>query len=122
MFELSIKGHFASAHRLRGYEGNCKDLHGHTWKVEVVVMSDELNSIGMVMDFKVVKMKLKDLLSNIDHVYLNDLTAFQKDNPTTENLAKYIFEEFSKICRPLQLKRVRVWESQSASVTYSRDS
>ena len=118
MFELSIKGHFAAAHRLRGYEGNCKDLHGHTWKVEVVVMSDQLNTIGMVMDFKVVKMKLKDLLANIDHVYLNDLAAFQKDNPTTENLAKYIFEEFSKICRPLKMKRVQVWESDSASVVY----
>ena len=122
MFELAIIGDFAAAHRLHGYEGNCKDLHGHTWKVEVVIAADQLDKIGMVMDFKVLKMKLKDLLSNIDHVYLNDLAAFQKDNPTTENLAKYIFEEFSKICRPLQLKRVRVWESQSASVTYSRDS
>ncbi len=118
MFELSIKGDFAAAHRLYGYEGNCKDLHGHTWKVEVVLRSDHLDSIGMVMDFKVAKMKLKEVLAGIDHVYLNDLPAFQDHNPTTENLAKYIYEEFSKACHPLQLKRVQVWESQSASVTY----
>ena len=118
MFELSIKGDFAAAHRLHGYEGNCKDLHGHTWKVEVVIAADQLDKIGMVMDFKIVKIKLKELLSKIDHVYLNSLAAFKENNPTTENLAKYIFEEFSLVCQPLQIKRVQVWESDSASVVY----
>ena len=118
MFELSIKGDFCAAHRLRGYEGNCKDLHGHTWKVEVVLMGNQLDKIGMVMDFKVAKMKLKEVLAGMDHVYLNDLSAFQNNNPTTENLSKHIFEEFSRVCQPFQLKRVQVWESESASVTY----
>ena len=119
MFELSVKGNFASAHQLHGYEGNCKELHGHTWKVEAVIEGDQLNSVGMLMDFKAAKMKLKNVLAGVDHVYLNNLPAFQKDNPTTEHLAKYIFEEFSKACHPLKVKRVQVWESDTASVTYS---
>ncbi len=118
MYELAIKGDFAASHRLTGYEGDCKNLHGHTWKVEAVVGSDRLDSVGMVLDFKMAKKKLKDVLAKLDHVHLNDLAVFGHINPTTENLAKYIFEEFSKECRPLPVKRVRVWESDTASVTY----
>ena len=60
MFELTIKDSIAAAHFLRGYEGMCKDLHGHTWKVEVVIESKDLNKIGMVADFIDIKKKLKD--------------------------------------------------------------
>ena len=118
MFELSIRDDFASAHFLRGYEGSCKEVHGHTWKVEVVIQSDILDSTGMVMDFKVVKKKLHELLAKIDHVHLNNLPPFREVNPTTENLAKYIYEEFVALCQPLKVKAVRVWESDLASVTY----
>ena len=118
MFELSIKGDFAAAHCLRGYEGSCKNLHGHTWKVEVAIESRQIDEIGMVVDFKVIKGKLKELLNRIDHVYLNDLPTFQDVNPTTENLARYIYKAFAPMCQPFQIKRVQVWESDSASVTY----
>ena len=118
MFELKVKGDIASAHQLRGYEGRCKDLHGHTWKIEVTVVSDKLDAIGMVADFKVMKKLLKDVLEPIDHVYLNDLPFFKEANPTTENIAKYIYQEFAKAIRPLKLKQVEVWESDSASTIY----
>jgi 6-pyruvoyltetrahydropterin/6-carboxytetrahydropterin synthase len=118
MYELAITGDFAASHMLAGYEGNCKNLHGHTWKVEAFLESSRLDSIGMVMDFKLAKKKLKDVLTRLDHVHLNDLAVFAHVNPTTENLAKYIFEEFSKECGPFKVKRVRVWESDSASITY----
>ena len=118
MFELTIKGDFASAHLLRGYQGNCKNLHGHTWKVELTISSDTLDSVGLVVDFKVLKQQLKDFLMTIDHVYLNDLPYFKNVNPSTENIAQYIFREFSKICHPLKVKRVRVWESETSDVTY----
>ena len=119
MFELSITGDLASAHFLRGYDGPCKDLHGHTWKVEVTIQSEKLNGIGLVVDFRDMKCRLKDILKPIDHVCLNDLAYFKTVNPSTENLAQYIFREFSKACRPFVLKRVRVWESETSSVTYS---
>ena len=125
MYELTIKGDFASAHFLPGYQGNCKDLHGHTWKVEVTVNSEKLDTIGMVVDFKIIKEEFKNFLMSIDHVCLNDLPYFKKVNPTTEHLAKYIFDEFGKAGLPtgqaglpLTIVKVRVWESDTSDVTY----
>ncbi len=118
MFEISIKGDIASAHFLRGYEGKCKNLHGHTWAIEVTILSQELDKIGMVADFLVLKKQLKDFLVPIDHVCLNDLPYFQKVNPTTENIAQYIYQNFGKVILPLKIKKVQVWESDVSSVTY----
>ena len=118
MFELSIKGDIASAHYLRGYEGKCKDLHGHTWKIEVIIASNQLDAIGMVADFAVLKRQLKEFLMAIDHVCLNDLPYFKEVNPTTENIAKYIYTNFSQTVAPLKIKEVQVWESDLASVVY----
>ena len=118
MFEISIKGDIASAHFLRGYEGKCKNLHGHTWKIEVTIASDRLDSIGMVADFLVLKKQLKEFLAGLDHVCLNDLAFFKDVNPTTENIAKYIYQNFGKIVTPLKIKKVQVWESDVSSVTY----
>ena len=118
MFELNIKGHFAASHFLKGYEGKCKNLHGHTWKVEMAVASDRLDSVGMVADFAVVKKELRDFLEKLDHVHLNETPPFDKTNPTTENLAKYIFDEFGQKHRQYHIKRVTVWESDTASITY----
>lgn len=118
MFELSITGDIASAHFLRDYEGPCKNLHGHTWKIEATIQSDKLNNIGLVVDFREMKQRLKDVLMPLDHVCLNDLPYFQKVNPSTENLAVYIYREFKKAAAPYRLKEVRVWESETSSVTY----
>lgn len=118
MFELSIRGDIASAHYLKGYDGKCKDLHGHTWKIEVVFAGDQLDAVGMVADFAVLKKQLKEFLTAIDHVCLNDLSYFKGVNPTTENIAKYIYTNFSKTIEPLQIKTVQVRESDSASVVY----
>lgn len=119
MYELSIVSHFASAHFLRGYDGPCKNLHGHTWKIEVVISGTKLNEMGMLVDFKGIKQKLTDFLGNLDHACLNELPEFKEKNPTTENIAQYIYKVFSKECAPLNLVKVKVWESDSASVTYS---
>ena len=118
MYELKIKSHIASAHFLKGYQGRCKDLHGHTWYIEVVLASEELDPIGMVADFAVIKKQLNEFLSPLDHVCLNDLEHFQRNNPTTENIAKYVYRNFAKVVAPLQVKRVQVWESETSSVVY----
>jgi len=118
MFEITIRDHIAAAHQLHGYDGPCKNLHGHTWQVEAVVTGDELDPVGLLTDFKLVKKKLKDVLGPLDHVCLNDLAAFKGINPSTENLARHIYRAFAKTCLPLKLKHVRVWESDTASVIY----
>ena len=118
MFELTVQGNIASAHFLKGYDGPCKDLHGHTWKVEVVIVSDKLDTIGMVADFAVMKKSLKGFLMALDHVCLNDLPYFKDKNPTTENIAQYIYRNFGKTIAPLKIKHVQLWESETASVVY----
>ncbi|MCR4337902.1 MAG: 6-carboxytetrahydropterin synthase QueD [Candidatus Omnitrophica bacterium] len=118
MFELTVQDRISSAHFLRGYNGPCQDLHGHTWKIEVVLLSSQLNELGLVMDFRELKVKLKDFLKPLDHVCLNELPSFKDVNPSTENLAQYIYRGFSKACVPLKLKQVRVWESEITSIIY----
>jgi len=118
MFEVTVRDHIASAHQLHGYDGPCKDMHGHTWKVEMTVCGNTLDGVGLLADFKVLKTKLKEVIMPLDHVVLNDLPAFKDLNPSTENLARYIFRTLSPKCAPLRLKQVQVWESDTASVIY----
>ncbi|HBR16902.1 MAG TPA: 6-carboxytetrahydropterin synthase QueD [Deltaproteobacteria bacterium] len=120
MYELTIISDFAAAHNLRGYEGECENLHGHNWKVEVTVANRGLNKIGLAVDFKVLKRILKDVLGNLDHKYLNEIPPFDKENPSSENLARYIFKQFKKAIKDKNIKvaKVKVWESDNAAATY----
>jgi 6-pyruvoyltetrahydropterin/6-carboxytetrahydropterin synthase len=116
MYSLKVEGTFSSAHNLRGYKGKCEDLHGHNWRVDIVVRSLKLDNIGMVLDFKFLKEKLSVVLEEMDHKYLNKLVYFKKINPTSENIAKYIYHKL-KIRIPL-LSSVTVWENSTSSATY----
>jgi len=119
MYSIRVEGSFSSAHNLRGYKGRCEDLHGHNWKVEVVLSSSSLDKLGMVMDFRLVKQKLNAILDKMDHAYLNKISYFKKINPTSENIAKYIFDNMkSKI--PM-VESVTVWESDNSCATYYAD-
>lgn len=122
MYEVSVEGGFAGAHNLKGYEGLCEQLHGHNWKVACTLRSDKLNELGMVIDFKKVKAMLAEILNQFDHRYLNDLEPFRKENPTTENLARYIFKSLArKVPEGIQVSRVTVWESAGSAVSYSEE-
>ncbi|RKY31713.1 MAG: 6-carboxytetrahydropterin synthase QueD [Candidatus Omnitrophota bacterium] len=117
MFSVKVGSMFSSAHYLRGYKGKCEGLHGHNWKVEVVVESEELDRLGMVLDFKYLKKKLNRLLDNLDHRCLNHLAYFKKVNPTSENISKYIYLKLKPKVK--NLKSVVVWESSTSSAIYS---
>jgi 6-pyruvoyltetrahydropterin/6-carboxytetrahydropterin synthase len=119
-FEIKIICYFSAAHSLRGYKGKCEELHGHNWKVEVLVSSPKLNSLGMVLDFKELKEKLNKVLSLLDHRYLNEIDFFKKFNPTSENIARYIFENLKKNNLNVKLEAVTVCESEDASATYKK--
>jgi len=116
MYSLKVQGVFSSAHNLRGYKGKCEDLHGHNWIVEIVIKSTQLDDIGMVLDFKYLKKKLNAILEQMDHKYLNKLIYFKKVNPTSENIAKYIYKKL-KSHIPL-LSCVTVWENSTSSANY----
>lgn len=118
MYELTVKGEFAASHSLRDYEGKCKNLHGHTWHVDVVVAGADLNKTGMLVDFKEIKSALHAVLDELDHAHLNDLAYFQTVNPTSENIAQYLFDSLRKKLKTIEPKRVTVWESEKANATY----
>jgi len=116
MYSITVESTFSSAHNLREYTGKCEELHGHNWKIEVVVLKDKLDKGGMVLDFKYLKKKLNNVLEKLDHKYLNSIPYFKKANPTSENIAKYIYDKIK--AQGLKIKSVTVWENASCSATY----
>lgn len=120
MFEIDIEKDFSAAHRLAGYQGNCANLHGHNWTVRVVVLATELDEVGIALDFKKLKSELLELLDQLDHKNLSELPIFAKNNPTSEFLAKWIYEEMSQRINTVTAKvhRVRVSESPASGATY----
>ncbi|MFB3884330.1 MAG: 6-carboxytetrahydropterin synthase QueD [Thermodesulfobacteriota bacterium] len=121
MYELTVFSHFSGAHRLRYLHGKCEELHGHNWKVELVVVSDRLNNEGVVIDFQILKQKLEKTLKSLDHTYLNDLPHFSGKEPSSENIAKYIFDKMKQELKGhrVTLKKVTAWESENACAAYS---
>lgn len=111
MYEVTVQAEFSAAHRLRNYH---EDLHGHNWKVSVTVGSERLDDVGMVIDFRKLKERLSEVLGGLDHKYLNDLPYFKKLNPTSENIARYVYEKL----RSDQIKEVTVWETDTAWASY----
>ncbi len=116
MYELMVEDTFHAAHALRGYKGPCENLHGHTWKVQVFLEGKNLNKIGLLEDFKVIKKELQEVLSGFDHKLLNDVKPFDTENPSSENLARVIFEKLKK--KANAFNKVIVWESPSTCAAY----
>ncbi len=120
MFEVSVKGSFSGAHRLKGYRGKCEGIHGHNWDVEAFAASDGLNAEGLSIDFTILKKKLNEILAVFDHRDLNALAFFKKANPSAENIARYIYINLSKSLKSkkVSLRRVSVWETKDSCATY----
>jgi 6-pyruvoyltetrahydropterin/6-carboxytetrahydropterin synthase len=122
MYTVSIKTDFSAAHSIRGYQGDCSRLHGHNYTVEVKVNADSVDKIGMCVDFRELKKITKETIKVIDHTNLNDNPFFKENNPTAENIARFIFEEIkTRIKGKLSLDSVTVWESDDYAVTYREE-
>lgn len=118
MYEVSVRGHFSAAHNLRRYHGKCEALHGHNYKVEVAVRGPSLGEGGMLLDFGQLKAHLKAVLEGLDHKYLNEVPPFDEEEPSCENIARYICRELQRRLPDLKVHRVTVWESEDTSSTY----
>ncbi len=123
MYTLSVETKFSSAHQLRQYKGKCENLHGHSWKVRVCITASKLNDIGLAIDFTELKLITNEIVGPLDHVCLNDLPQFSEINPSSENIARWIFESVKRKLAGHQvtLKSVTVWESETASAMYSEE-
>jgi len=120
MYRLKIHSYFASAHNLINYQGDCENLHGHNWKVEVTVAARELDKAGLGIDFKILKSETNNILKTLDHKYLNELGPFKENSPSSENIAKYLFDEMGKRLNNenITVEMITVWESDFASASY----
>ena len=116
MFELKVISSFSAAHHLLHYEGECENQHGHNWKVEVYVKGENLDKSNILVDFKVLKRELKKVLDRLDHKDINELPEFKNISPSSEVLAKFIYEEMNKTFP--HVSKVGVWENESSCSMY----
>ena len=121
IYTLTTFVEFSSAHTLNGHDGPCRRMHGHNWKVEVEVSGNKLDNIGMVIDFKKIRIMTNQVVDRLDHQFLNDLSAFKDENPTAENIAKYIHAELTKSINNdnIIVKSIKLWETDKSAVTYT---
>ena len=123
MYQISVEQHFDAAHFLRGYQGKCEALHGHSFRVVVKIKSSVVNDIGLAYDFVALKQHLESILTRFDHTCLNEVPPFDKINPSSENIATTIYNELRpKLAgAPVLLSCVEVWESPQSGIAYSPD-
>jgi 6-pyruvoyltetrahydropterin/6-carboxytetrahydropterin synthase len=123
MYHLTVHTYFAAAHNLINYQGDCENLHGHNWKVEVTVGAQELDKAGLGIDFKILKSTLRQLLETLDHKHLNQVAPFDVISPSSENIARFLFDRLSDQLNNanIAVEKVNVWESDYACASYTRD-
>ncbi|HJC49774.1 MAG TPA: 6-carboxytetrahydropterin synthase QueD [Candidatus Anaerostipes avistercoris] len=137
MYQLTTHASFDSVHFLSGYEGKCRNLHGHRWKLEVTVSSEELvregQIRGMIVDFGELKKDVKNLADEFDHCLIiekgtlkektmevlteEEFKIIQVDfRPTAENFARYFYERMQKAGYKVSL--VKVYETPNNMAGY----
>lgn len=120
MYEITTKKAFSAAHNLKDIGGRCEELHGHNFTVEVSVVSKKLNEEGLLIDFRILEGWIEEILEELDHKFLNDIPYFKDINPSSENIAKYIYDRiYEKVnSGEIKVSRITVWESENARVSY----
>ncbi len=120
MFDVFIKTNFSAGHHLRDYPGNCDHPHGHNWSVKVTVRATELDQLGMGIDFRKLKEAVAEQLQQLDHKDLNQHPAFLTQNPSSENIAVYLFNNLKEKLSSDRycLESVTVGETDTTGVTY----
>ena len=123
MYEVTVRKSFSAAHKLN-IGGKCEELHGHNFTVDVTIASDNLNKEGLVVDFRILKGWTNEILDEFDHKFLNEISFLKGTNPTSENLARFIFDGIQKKANAehLRVSQVTVWESNNACATYRGES
>ena len=122
MFQVSVEETFSAGHALRGYHGKCENPHGHNYKVRILVEGSGLDSTGLLCDFTHLKGVLREIISGVDHRFLNDQPPFDVVNPSAENLARFFYDQTSRRLNELlertRIAAVTVWETDTTSATY----
>ena len=114
---------FSASHQIKGYKGSCARMHGHNWKVRAYVRSNELDKLGLVIDFRVLKKIVQEVISPFDHNVINEHPDFANQNPSSENIARWIFHKLKdKLKSPRYwLYAVEIFESESSGLFYTEE-
>ena len=120
MYEITVTRSFAAAHLLKDIGGKCEELHGHNFVVDVSLAAVALNKEGLLIDFRIVKEWIDEILEELDHKFLNEHPYFINVNPSAENLARFIHDRVSEKAQmsKVDVSRVTVWESDNARASY----
>ncbi len=122
MFEVSVEQTFAAGHALRNYKGKCENVHGHNFKVQVILEGERLDPTGLLVDFLDVKQLMGGVIARLDHQFLNEVPPFDDLNPSAENIAEYFYAEMSRGLGntpvPVRIREVKVWETEIQSASY----
>ena len=121
IWRLAVRAEFAAAHALRHYKGKCESIHGHNFGVEAVMEGDTLTEdTELLADFSDLKRDLALVLDGLDHKDLNATPPFDTTNPSSENLARYIYRELAPhaAARGIRVHAVTVSERGPQSATY----
>jgi 6-pyruvoyltetrahydropterin/6-carboxytetrahydropterin synthase len=119
MFYLSVELNISSAHYLRDFNGACQRMHGHNWKIRVVVKAEELDDTGMAVDFKDLRDISEKVIMKYDHQNLNELPPFDKINPTAELMSRYFYQEIAKeLPTHVSMSKISIWETEKYRLDY----
>ena len=120
-WRLAVRSEFSASHALRHYQGKCENIHGHNFSVEAVVQGNTLTpDTELLVDFSLIKQDLKAVLETIDHKDLNSTPPFDRINPSSENLSRYIYKALAPHVEKygVRLYSVTVGEKAAQSATY----
>src|SRR3984957_1953018 len=122
MFEVSVEQTFAAGHALRNYKGKCENVHGHNFRVQVIIEGERLDDSGLLVDFIDVTNLMRGVIDRLDHQFLNEITPFDIKNPSAENIAEYFHQEMANGLTetpvPIRIREVKVWETDIQSASY----
>ncbi|MBI4383044.1 MAG: 6-carboxytetrahydropterin synthase [Nitrospinae bacterium] len=120
MYEVTVKTRFSAAHQLRYYDGKYENLHGHNWTAIVTVQAEELDAIGVGIDFVELKKKTDSILSRIDYQNINQIPPFDRQNPSAENVARWLYKELGEAVNKesVRVRRVEVREIEECGAIY----
>ncbi len=121
MFTVSVETHFWASHQLTLPDGSKEPLHHHNWAVTADVGSNELNSTGLIMDFRQLKAMVDNIVAEFGNTRLDRIDYFQRNSSSAENVAKYIYEKLrTKLPKAITLNHIRVAEEPGCSAKFSK--
>ena len=124
MVEVHVTTMFPAAHALRNYHGKTEPIHGHNWRARITIAGPQVDSMGMLIDFVPLQKEMARIIGVLDHQFLNEVPPFDAVNPSAENIAHYLWQQFSASVPAMQpefrveVARVEVWETDTCSAVY----